>query len=73
MLNLKHAYSRTHIIWILIFIIFKIIPKTGNLRQSYKWINFTKFLGRKNRGIIIAVTQKICNLRVIPLNMLVII
>ena len=29
------------------------MPKTGNLRQSYKWINFTQFLGRKNRGITI--------------------
>ena len=53
MLNLKHAYSGTLIIWILIFIIFKIMPKTGNLRQSYKWINFNQFLGRKNRGITI--------------------
>ena len=48
------------------------MPKTGNLRQSYKWVNFTRFLGRKNRGIKIVVTQKFCNLRVISLNVLVI-
>ena len=73
MLNLKHTYTRTHIISIFIFIIFKIMPKTGNLRQSYMWINFTQFLGRKNRCIIIVVTQKFCNLRVISLNVLVLI
>ena len=67
MLNLKHGYS---IISMLIFIIFKIMPSTGNLRQSYKWINFTQFLDRKNSGIKIVVAQKLCNLRVTSLIVL---
>ena len=57
----------------LIFIIFKIMPRTSNLRESYKWINFTQLLGRKNGGIKIVITQKFCNLIVISLNVFVII
>ena len=41
------------------------MTRTDNLRKSYKWINFTQFLDRKNGGIKIVVTQKFCNLRVI--------
>ena len=33
------------------------MPRTGNLKQSYKVINFTQFLGRENGGIKIVVMQ----------------
>ena len=37
------------------------MPKTGNFRETYNWINFTQFLDRKNGGIIIVVTHKFYN------------
>ena len=49
------------------------MPRTGNLRQSYKWISFTPFLERKNEGIKTVVTQNFRNLRVASLNVLAII
>ena len=49
------------------------MPRTHNLRQSYKWINFTQFLDRKTGDIKIVATQKFCSLIVISLNVLVII
>ena len=49
------------------------MPRTGNLRQSCKWISYTQFLGRKNGDIKIVVTEKFCYLIEISLNVLVII
>ena len=49
------------------------MARTGNLRQSHKWINFSQFLARKNGDIKIVVMQKFGNLSVISLNVLVII